>query len=66
MHGADEVLHRRLVGQADEVADVVHDQPGEVLRVVEVLTLQTHTHTNKERHTDEGRDRKLYTRGLHA
>lgn len=40
MHGTDEVLHRRLMGKVDEVTDVVYDQPGQVLRVVQVLTLQ--------------------------
>lgn len=40
MHGADEVLHGRLVGQADEVLDVVHDEPRQVLGVMQVLTLR--------------------------
>lgn len=39
MDGTDEILHGRLPGQADQVLDVVHDQPRQVLRVVQVLTL---------------------------
>lgn len=37
---ADEVLHGRLVGQADQVLDVVHNEPRQVLGVVQVLTLR--------------------------
>lgn len=40
VHCTDEILHRRLVGETDEILHVVDNQPGEVLRVVQVLTLQ--------------------------
>lgn len=40
MDRADEVLHGGLVGQADQVLDVVHHEPGQVLRVVQVLALR--------------------------
>lgn len=45
MDSTDEILHGRLPGQADQVLDVVHDEPRQVLRVVQVLTL------NKERNS---------------
>lgn len=41
MDGADEVLHRRLVGQVDQVLNVVHDEPCQVLRIMQVLALRT-------------------------
>lgn len=40
VHCTDEILHWRLVGETDEILHVVDNQPGEVLRVVQVLTLQ--------------------------
>lgn len=43
MDGADEVLHGRLVRQGDQVLNVVHDEPRQVLRVVQVLTLREKT-----------------------
>lgn len=36
----DEILHWRLMGETDEILHVVDNQPGEVFRVVQVLTLQ--------------------------
>lgn len=39
VHSADEVLHWRLMGKADEVTHVVDNQPGQMLRVMQVLTL---------------------------
>lgn len=38
---ADEILHRRLMGKVDEVTHVVDNQPSQMLRVVQVLTLET-------------------------
>lgn len=35
-----EVLHWRLMGKADEVTNMIDNQPGEMLRVMEILTLQ--------------------------
>lgn len=40
VHCTDEILHWRLVRETDEILHVVYNQPGEVLRVVQVLTLQ--------------------------
>lgn len=40
VHCTDEILHWGLVGEADKILHVVDNQPGEVLRVVQVLTLQ--------------------------
>ena len=41
MDGTDEVLHGRLVGQVDQVLNVVHDEPRQVLRIMQVLALRT-------------------------
>lgn len=41
MDGTDEVLHGGLVGQADQVLNVVHDEPRQVLRIMQVLALST-------------------------
>lgn len=54
MHGADEVLHGGLPGQADQVLDVVHDEPCQVLGVMQILTLsqgerQAKPHSQAER-----------------
>lgn len=40
MDGTDKVLHRWLVGEADQVLNVVNDEPRQVLRVMQVLTLR--------------------------
>lgn len=40
VHSADEILHRRLMGKADEVTHMVDNQPGQMFRVMEVLTLE--------------------------
>lgn len=39
VHSADEILHWRLMGQADEVTHMVDYQPGQMLWVMKVLTL---------------------------
>ena len=66
VHGTDEVLHWGLMGQADQVTDVVHDQPGQMLRVMEVLTLHIHTHkhthTHTHTHTEGERERRVEAR----
>lgn len=36
----DEILHRRLMGKINEVTNMIHNQPGQMLGVVQVLTLK--------------------------
>lgn len=35
----DKILYRRLMGKVNEVTNVVDNQPGQMLRIVQVLTL---------------------------
>lgn len=40
VHSANEVLHRRLMRKVNQVTHMVDNQPGQMLRVMEVLTLE--------------------------
>lgn len=60
MDGTDEILHGGLPGQADQVLDVIHDEPCQVLGVVQILTLsqgekQAKPHSQAERERTDAR-----------
>lgn len=40
VHSTDEILHWRLMGKTDQIAHMIHRQPRQMLRVMQVLTLR--------------------------